>query len=112
MSNFAGLGLYYNDSNYLNVSQILQLAEITVFLAEHVSCRPDGMVEYWNVGMLVWIRKLLILLPLCQEEFYQFTLWNFPEGTTFNRVNHYPIFLEPIIPSFHYSNIPILSEAN
>ncbi len=35
----------------INVSEILQLAEITVLLVEHVSCRPDGMVECWNVGL-------------------------------------------------------------
>jgi hypothetical protein len=27
-------------------------------------------------------------------------------------IDQYPIFPEPIIPSFRYSNIPIVSEAN
>jgi len=40
--------------------------------------------------MLVWIKKLLILLPLCQEKFCQYTIipfsWN---------------------PLFHHSTIPI-----
>jgi len=34
-----------------NVSEILQLIEITVFLMEHVSCSPDGIMEYWNVDL-------------------------------------------------------------
>jgi len=37
----------------LNVLEILQLIEITVFLMEHVSCSPDGIMEWWNIGMLV-----------------------------------------------------------
>ncbi len=41
------------DNVLINVSEFLQLIEITVFLMEHVSCRPDGMVEYWSIGMLV-----------------------------------------------------------
>ena len=27
-------------------------------------------------------------------------------------IHHYPIFPEPIIPSFQYSNVPIVSKAN
>ena len=37
---------------YLTVSEFLQLIEITVFLMEHVSCSPDGIMEWWNGGML------------------------------------------------------------
>jgi len=36
-----------------NVSEFLQLIEITAFLMEHVSCRPNGIMEWWNIGMLV-----------------------------------------------------------
>ena len=48
------------------------------------------MVEYWNVGLnkelIDFIASLLRgILP----------------------IPHYPMFLETIIPSFHYSNIPI-----
>ena len=35
----------------INVSEFLQLIEITAVLMEHVSYRPNGMVEYWNVGL-------------------------------------------------------------
>jgi hypothetical protein len=37
----------------INVSEIVQLIEITSFLVEHVSCSPDGIMEWWNIGMLV-----------------------------------------------------------
>jgi hypothetical protein len=38
-------------NNY--VSEIVQLIEITPFLVEHVSCSPDGIMEWWNIGILV-----------------------------------------------------------
>jgi len=36
-----------------NVSEFLQLIGITAFLMEDVSCRPNGIMEWWNIGMLV-----------------------------------------------------------
>ena len=37
----------------INVSEIVQLIEIKSFLMEHVSCSPDGIMEWWNIGMLI-----------------------------------------------------------
>jgi hypothetical protein len=37
----------------INVSEIVQLIEITAFLVEHISCSPDGIMEWWNIGILV-----------------------------------------------------------
>jgi len=37
----------------VNVSEILQLIEITAVLMEHLSYSPDGIMEWWNIGMLV-----------------------------------------------------------
>jgi hypothetical protein len=48
------------------------------------------MVEYWNGGF--------------NKEGNHFTASLSREILP---IHHYPIFLEPIIPSFHYSNIPI-----
>ena len=36
---------------YLNVSETLQLIEITAILRENVSCSQDGIMEWWNVGL-------------------------------------------------------------
>ncbi len=36
-----------------DVSEIVQLIEITAFVMEHVSCSPDGIMEWWNIGMLI-----------------------------------------------------------
>jgi hypothetical protein len=55
----------------------------------------NGMVEYWNVDLSKKITHLLTSLS---------------RGIL--PINQYTIFPEPIIPSFHYSNIPIVSEAN
>jgi len=44
---------FCNKPVVINVSEFLQLIEITVFLMEHVSCNPDGIMEWWNIGMLV-----------------------------------------------------------
>jgi hypothetical protein len=41
------------EAKYNYVSEIVQLIEITSFLVEHVSCSPDGIMEWWNIGMLV-----------------------------------------------------------
>jgi len=48
------------------------------------------MVEYWNVGL--------------NKELIDF-IASLSRGIL--PIYHYSIFLEPIIPSFHYSNIPI-----
>jgi len=53
------------------------------------------MVEYWNVGL--------------NKELIHF-IASLSRGILL--IDQYPIFPEPIIPSFHYSNIPIVSEAN
>ena len=37
---------------YLNVSEFLQLIEITAFLMQPVSYRPNGIMEWWNNGMV------------------------------------------------------------
>jgi hypothetical protein len=42
-----------NPTDTINVSEIVQLIEITAFLMEHVSCSPDGIMEWWNIGMLI-----------------------------------------------------------
>jgi hypothetical protein len=77
-----------NSNKY--VSEIVQLIEITPFLVEHVSCSPDGIMEYWNIGL--------------NKELIHFVA-SLSRGIL-------PIDQYPIIPSFHYSNIPIVSEAN
>ena len=48
------------------------------------------MVEYWNVGLNKEVTHFIASL-----------------SREILPIHHYPIFLEPIIPSFHYSNIPI-----
>ena len=48
------------------------------------------MVEYWNVGLDKEVTHFIASLSREILPIY-----------------HYSIFLEPIIPSFHYSNIPI-----
>jgi hypothetical protein len=53
------------------------------------------MVEYWNVGLS---KQLIHFIA------------SFSRGIL--PMDQYPIFSEPIIPAFHYSNIPIVSEAN
>ena len=53
------------------------------------------MVEYWNVGV--------------NKEFTHFIA---SLSRRILPIDQYPILPEPIIPSFHYSNIPIVSEAN
>jgi hypothetical protein len=55
----------------------------------------NGMVEYWNVGL--------------NKELMHF-IASLSKGIL--PIDQYPIFPERIIPSFHYSNIPIVSEAN
>jgi hypothetical protein len=62
---------------------------------EHVSCSLDGMMEWWNDGL--------------NKELIHF-IASLSRGIL--PIDQYPIFPEPIIPSFHYSNIPIVSEAN
>jgi len=65
---------------------------------KHVSCRPHGIMEWWNIGMLAWIRKLLIHYPPCQDEFCQsFTLYKTSS----------PIVPFSHNPLFHNSNTPI-----
>jgi hypothetical protein len=61
------------------------------------------MVEYWNVGLNKEVTHFngslsRGILPTPHPVHYKFTLS--------------PIFPEPIIPSFQYSSIPIVSEAN
>jgi hypothetical protein len=48
------------------------------------------MVEYWNVGLNKELMHFIASL-----------------STGILPITQYPIFPEPIIPSFHYSNIPI-----
>ena len=48
------------------------------------------MAEYWNVGLDKEVTHFIASLSREILPIY-----------------HYSIFLEPIIPSFHYSNIPI-----
>jgi len=52
--------------------------------------------EWWNNGMLV-LKEVCHLLTSLAIVFWQFTLWNFPEGTLFNRANRCPSPPEPII---------------
>jgi hypothetical protein len=63
---------------------------MTVFLMEHVSFRPDGMVEYWNVGLNKEVAHLLMRLRriniLVKENFFNRSL--------FCRV-FYPLFPGP-----------------
>jgi len=61
-------------------------------------------MEWWNIGVLV-LKAMIHLLTSLSREILP--------------INHCPIFLRTpvcrqagIIPSFQYSNIPILSEAN
>jgi hypothetical protein len=61
------------------------------------------MVEYWNVGLNKEVTRFNAslsrgILPIPHPVHYKLTLS--------------PIFPEPIIPVFHYSTIPIVSEAN
>ena len=90
------LSLYQGDIKFspikslINVSEILQLIEITVFLMEHVSCSPDGIMEYWNVDL--------------NKELIDFVA-SLSRGIL--PIDQYAIFPEPIIPLFHYSIIPI-----
>jgi len=62
--------------------------------------RVHGMMECWNSGMLVSIGILLLMvfLKLLSRQILSIT--------------HFFIFPKPITPLFHYSNIPIVSEAN
>jgi len=53
------------------------------------------MVEYWNVGLDKEVTHFIASLS---------------RGIL--PIDQYPIFPEPILPSFHYSIIPIVSEAN
>jgi hypothetical protein len=53
------------------------------------------MVEYWNVGLNKVLMHFIASLS---------------RGIL--PIDQYPIFPEPIIPSFQYSSIPIVSEAN
>jgi hypothetical protein len=39
------------EAKYNYVSEIVQLIEITPFLVEHVLCSPDGIMEWWNIGL-------------------------------------------------------------
>jgi hypothetical protein len=57
-------------------------------------------MEYWNNGMLVF------------NEISHFYIYRFPHQVGLSPTNHFPICPEPTIPGFHYSTIPIMSEAN
>ena len=67
------------------------------------------MMEWWKIGMLILNHKYLLQVCkvisrktiLCQEDFLKK-----------NHLSQFPITHYSIIPSFQYSNIPIVSEAN
>jgi len=37
----------------LDISEILEFIEIAVFLMKHVPCKPTGVMEWWNSGMVI-----------------------------------------------------------
>jgi hypothetical protein len=106
---------------------------MAAYLMEHVSCRPGGIMEYWNSDFK---KELPHLVTSLTRKNYQISaLLHF--GRTIIPGFHYSIILPPIggmndllvkgnfinrslfprvvYPLFHHSNIPIfqiVSEAN
>jgi len=73
---------------------ILKLKE---FFEAVVYCLAPGIMEYWNVGIMIL--------------YGSFSFINFLVNRVL-AINHCGSFPEPNIPIFHCSNIPIVSEAN
>jgi hypothetical protein len=58
----------------------------------------NGMMEYWNVGMSISNKEFFIFMHSLLASFKK-------------KIFNHPIVPKPIIPPFHSSNIPNVSEA-
>jgi len=80
---------------------------------EHVSCTPDGIMEWWNIGLNKELIHFIASLSRGILPIDQYPI--FPPSRcelVLNKVKEDKITHYSIIPLFHYSNIPIVSEAN
>jgi hypothetical protein len=61
--------------------EVIQPIEIKVFLMNHVSYRPDGILEYWNTGMLILKGIYSFFALLVKRCFTNNPLSHFPESS-------------------------------
>ena len=88
-------------TSIIYVSEILQLIEIIGIFWGLSPCLALGIMEWWNIGMLVLKEVFHLLIPLSRGVL---------------PINNCPVFppspcdLVLLHPSFHYSIIPIGAE--